>query len=50
MASDKDHKRETQEWSDFDKARWFEELDEFNSEPFMSDGRRQPATPESEAL
>jgi antitoxin VapB len=26
-------------------ARWFEELDELNSEPFMSKGRRQPVTP-----
>jgi antitoxin VapB len=26
-------------------ARWFEELDRFNSEPFMSKQRRQPATP-----
>ena len=28
-----------------DAATWFEELDRFNDEPFMSDGRHQPATP-----
>jgi antitoxin VapB len=28
-----------------DAARWFEELDRFNSEPFMPKGRHQPATP-----
>jgi antitoxin VapB len=28
-----------------DTARWFEELDKFKSEPFMTHGRRQPATP-----
>ncbi len=32
-----------------DTARWFEELDQFNSEPFLtpdpSRGRRQPVTP-----
>lgn len=32
-----------------DTARWFEELDRFNSEPFMpgiqARGRRQPVTP-----
>lgn len=50
MASDKDHKRETQDRSDVDMARWFEELDKFNSERFMPDGRRQPATPESAAI
>ncbi len=26
-------------------ARWFEELDRLNSEPFLSKGRNQPATP-----
>ena len=26
-------------------AQWFEELDQFNSEPFAAPGRRQPATP-----
>jgi antitoxin VapB len=26
-------------------AKWFEELDHFNSEPFPPRGRRQPATP-----
>lgn len=28
-----------------DTARWFEELDQFNSEPFPPRGRRQPVTP-----
>jgi antitoxin VapB len=28
-----------------DAARWFAELDRFNSEPFMARGRSQPATP-----
>jgi len=28
-----------------DTARWFEDLDRFNSEPFPLRGRRQPATP-----
>ena len=28
-----------------DTAQWFEELDRFNSEPFMPDGRKQPITP-----
>jgi antitoxin VapB len=28
-----------------DTIRWFEELDRFNSEPFMTRGRRQPITP-----
>lgn len=28
-----------------DAAQWFEELDKFNSQPFMVPGRRQPATP-----
>jgi antitoxin VapB len=27
-----------------DTAEWFEALDRFNSEPFMPDGRHQPAT------
>ena len=27
-----------------DTAKWFEALDRFNSEPFMPDGRQQPAT------
>jgi antitoxin VapB len=26
-------------------AQWFEELDKFNSEPFLPRGRRQPGTP-----
>ena len=28
-----------------DPTKWFEELDRFNSEPFMSEGRSQPITP-----
>ncbi len=28
-----------------DAARWFEELDQFSSEPFMTRGRRQPKAP-----
>jgi antitoxin VapB len=28
-----------------DAARWFEDMDGFNAEPFMAGGRRQPATP-----
>jgi antitoxin VapB len=28
-----------------DTTRWFEELDQFVSEPFMPKGRRQPITP-----
>jgi antitoxin VapB len=28
-----------------DATRWFEQLDQFNSEPFMTRGRRQPVTP-----
>ncbi len=31
-----------------DTAKWFEELDRFNSEPFMPDGRHQPVTPKRE--
>jgi antitoxin VapB len=30
---------------DFDTKAWFAELDRFNTEPFMPEGRRQPATP-----
>ena len=26
-------------------ARWFEELDQLNSEPFLAKGRNQPSTP-----
>jgi len=26
-------------------ARWFEELDQLNSEPFLTKGRNQPSTP-----
>jgi antitoxin VapB len=33
-----------------DAGRWFEELDRFNSEPFMPKGRRQPATPKRDAF
>ena len=29
-----------------DVSEWFAELDRLASEPFMSDGRRQPPTPE----
>ena len=29
-------------------ADWFAELDRFNMEPFMADGRRQPKTPKRE--
>jgi antitoxin VapB len=29
----------------FDTRAWFAELDRFNTEPFMPDGRKQPATP-----
>jgi antitoxin VapB len=28
-----------------DTRQWFENLDQFNSEPFMPKGRRQPPTP-----
>jgi antitoxin VapB len=28
-----------------DSAQWFNQLDQFNSDPFMPHGRRQPATP-----
>lgn len=28
-----------------DVTAWFEELDRFNDQPFMPDGRNQPATP-----
>jgi antitoxin VapB len=28
-----------------DTKEWFRKLDEFNSEPFMSEGRKQPKTP-----
>jgi antitoxin VapB len=28
-----------------DAAKWFEELDRFDSEPFMVKGRKQPKTP-----
>ena len=31
-----------------DPAKWFEELDRFNSEPFMPEGRNQPLTPKRE--
>jgi antitoxin VapB len=29
-------------------TKWFEELDRFNSEPFMPEGRSQPITPKRE--
>jgi antitoxin VapB len=28
-----------------DTKKWFRKLDEFNSEPFMPEGRKQPKTP-----
>ena len=28
-----------------DATRWFEALDQFNTEPFMTRGRKQPRTP-----
>jgi antitoxin VapB len=28
-----------------DSSRWFSELDQISSEPFMRDGRKQPAAP-----
>jgi len=28
-----------------DTKEWFRKLDEFNSEPFMPEGRQQPKTP-----
>ena len=31
-----------------DTGKWFEELDRFNSEPFMPAGRNQPVTPKRE--
>jgi len=31
-----------------DVAAWFEDLDRFNSEPFMAHGRNQPKTPRRE--
>ena len=31
-----------------DTGRWFEELDRFNSEPFMPEGRSQPVSPKRE--
>lgn len=31
-----------------DTTSWFEELDRFNSEPFMPEGRCQPITPKRE--
>jgi antitoxin VapB len=30
---------------EFDTEAWFAKLDSFNSEPFMPEGRKQPATP-----
>lgn len=33
-----------------DTRKWFEELDRFSSEPFMSRGRSQPAAPRREAF
>ncbi len=31
-----------------DPARWFDELDQFSSEPFLPKGRSQPVTPKRE--
>ncbi len=31
-----------------DIKKWFEQLDRFNSEPFMPDGRHQPMAPKRE--
>jgi len=31
-----------------DAARWFDELDQYNSEPFIPCGRHQPPTPKRE--
>jgi antitoxin VapB len=31
-----------------DTKQWFEELDRFNTEPFMPEGREQPEAPERE--
>ena len=33
-----------------DNKQWFEELDRYNSEPFMRDGRDQPLTPKRKVL
>jgi antitoxin VapB len=33
-----------------DPGRWFQELDRFAEQPFMSDGRRQPVTPRREVF
>lgn len=33
-----------------DVAEWFDELDRYRDEPFMEDGRDQPATPPSTDL
>ena len=33
-----------------DVAEWFAELDRFEPEPFMAEGRRQPRTPEREVF
>lgn len=31
-----------------DVSEWFAEMDRFNSEPFMAEGRNQPVTPKRE--
>ena len=31
-----------------DAARWFDDLDQYNSKPFIPGGRRQPPTPKRE--
>jgi hypothetical protein len=33
-----------------DLGEWFAELDQCDGEPFMADGRRQPATPKREVF
>jgi Fe-S-cluster formation regulator IscX/YfhJ len=33
-----------------DLEEWFAELDQYDEEPFMAEGRRQPATPKREVF
>jgi len=33
-----------------DLGEWFAELDQYDGEPFMAEGRRQPATPKREVF
>jgi hypothetical protein len=51
MVADIRRERDAEEWIDglskpliHDAATWVEDLDRFNDEPFMCDGRHQPAT------